>query len=98
MYLFTSLDYTTYHQASQRESFFLLHVVLPCLVLNRLSFHYILGEMIERPGLRRTRLHSLRLTYASLLIAQEDSLFYVRDQMGYHSLQVIVDLSGHLVS
>jgi len=34
---------------------------------------------------------------ASLLIAQGESLAYVKDQMGHHSIQVTVDTYGHLV-
>ena len=41
----------------------------------------------------------VRHTYASLLIAQGESLAYVRDQMGHHSVNVTVTLDtyGHLV-
>jgi integrase len=34
---------------------------------------------------------------ASLLIAQGESLAYIRDQLGHHSMQVTVDIYGHLV-
>jgi integrase len=43
------------------------------------------------------RFHDLRHTYASLLIAQGESLAYVRDQLGHSSIQVTVDVYGHLV-
>jgi integrase len=39
----------------------------------------------------------MRHTYASLLIGQGESLAYVKDQMGHHSIQVTVDIYGHLV-
>jgi len=48
-------------------------------------------------GLRRVRFHDLRHTYASLLIQQGESLAYVRDQLGHHSIQITVDTYGHLV-
>ena len=48
-------------------------------------------------GLRRVRFHDLRHTYASLLIQQGESLAYIRDQLGHHSIQITVDTYGHLV-
>lgn len=47
--------------------------------------------------LRRIRFHDLRHTFASLLISQGESLAYVRDQLGHHSIQITVDTYGHLV-
>jgi Phage integrase family len=52
---------------------------------------------IEKAGLRHFRIHDLRHTYASLLIQSGASLAYVRDQLGHSSIQVTVDLYGHLV-
>jgi integrase len=43
------------------------------------------------------RLHDLRHTFASLLIQNGESLAYVRDQLGHSSIQVTVDVYGHLV-
>ncbi|MCP4717464.1 MAG: tyrosine-type recombinase/integrase [Deltaproteobacteria bacterium] len=53
--------------------------------------------MLAKAGLRRIRIHDLRHTYASLLIAQGESLAYIRDQLGHHSIKVTVDTYGHLV-
>jgi integrase len=39
----------------------------------------------------------VRHTFASLLIQQGESLAYVRDQLGHHSIQMTVDVYGHLV-
>jgi integrase len=36
-------------------------------------------------------------TFASLLIQQGESLAYVKEQMGHHSISVTVDIYGHLV-
>ena len=44
-----------------------------------------------------TLFHDLRHTFASLLIQRGESLAYVKDQLGHHSIQVTVDLYGHLV-
>jgi integrase len=52
---------------------------------------------LEKAGLRRVRIHDLRHTYASLLIQNGESLAYIRDQLGHHSIQVTVDIYGHLV-
>ena len=45
----------------------------------------------------RIRLHDLRHTYASLLIQQGESLAYVQQQLGHSSIQVTVDVYGHLI-
>jgi integrase len=55
------------------------------------------ARCLERAGLRKVRIHDLRHSYASLLIEQGESLAYIRDQMGHHSIQVTVDIYGHLV-
>ena len=52
---------------------------------------------LEKAGLRQVRIHDLRHTFASLLIQQGESLAYVRDQLGHHSIQITVDTYGHLV-
>ena len=48
-------------------------------------------------GIRQVRFHDLRHSYASLLLQQGESLIYVRDQLGHHSIQITVDTYGHLV-
>jgi integrase len=52
---------------------------------------------LRKAGLRKVRFHDLRHSYASWLIANKESLAYVRDQLGHHSIQITVDLYGHLV-
>jgi integrase len=59
-------------------------------------------QNIRRPLLRRARLryrkpHTLRHTYASLLIQSGESLASIRDQLGHHSIKLTVDTYGHLV-
>ena len=53
--------------------------------------------MIASAGLRAVPIKALRHTFASLLITQGESLAYVRDQLGHHSIQVMVDHYGHLM-
>jgi len=50
---------------------------------------------LEKAGLRRVRFHDLRHSFASTLIQQGESLAYVKEQMGHHSIQMTVDLYGH---
>lgn len=56
----------------------------------------VFAKALEKAGLRRIRIHDLRHTYASLLIQAGESLAYVRDQLGHHSIKVTVDIYGHL--
>jgi hypothetical protein len=55
------------------------------------------NRMLVEAGLRRVRFHDLRHTFGSLLLQQGESLTYVKDQMGHSSIQVTVDIYGHLV-
>lgn len=52
---------------------------------------------LVRTGLRRMRIHDLRHTFASLLLQQGESLLYVKEQLGHHSIQITADIYGHLV-
>ena len=53
--------------------------------------------ILKKAGLRHVRLHDLRHTFASLLIQNGESLAYVKEQLGHHSIQITVDTYGHLV-
>src|SRR6476646_1787068 len=59
--------------------------------------HYHFHPCLERAGLRHFRFHDLRHTFGSLLIQDGASLAYVKDQMGHSSIQVTVDIYGHLI-
>jgi integrase len=52
---------------------------------------------LKEAKLREIPFHALRHTYASLLIANGESLAYVKEQMGHHSIQITVDVYGHLI-
>jgi hypothetical protein len=54
-------------------------------------------RVLKKAGIKKIRVHDLRHTYASLLIQGGESLAYVRDQLGHHSIKVTVDIYGHLV-
>ena len=57
----------------------------------------VFKPLLVRAGLRNIRFHDLRHTFGSLLTQTGASLAYVRDQMGHGSIQVTVDIYGHLV-
>jgi integrase len=57
----------------------------------------IYGRILDKAELRHHRVHDLRHTFASLLIQQGESLVYVKEQMGHASIQITVDIYGHLV-
>jgi len=57
----------------------------------------VFKPLVSRAGLRRIRFHDLRHSYGSLLIQAGASLAYVREQMGHSSIQVTVDIYGHLI-
>ncbi|MCX5852955.1 MAG: tyrosine-type recombinase/integrase [Deltaproteobacteria bacterium] len=51
---------------------------------------------LTKAKLRKIRIHDLRHSYASALIQAGESLAYVRNQLGHHSIKVTVDIYGHL--
>jgi integrase len=59
--------------------------------------HYYFLPALEKAGLRKIRFHDLRHTFGSLLIQDGASLTYVKEQMGHSSIQVTVDVYGHLI-
>lgn len=54
------------------------------------------NRLLELAELRRVRFHDVRHTFASLLIGHSESLAYIRDQLGHSSIQITVDVYGHL--
>ena len=55
------------------------------------------ARVLRRAELRRMRLHDLRHTYASLLIAQGAHPKYIQAQLGHASIQTTLDRYGHLM-
>ena len=53
--------------------------------------------LLKASGVRKIRFHDLRHTFASLLLQQGESPVYVKEQMGHSSIQITVDLYGHLI-
>lgn len=52
---------------------------------------------LRRAGLPRMRFHNLRHSYASLLIAQGEHPKYIQSQLGHSSINVTMDIYGHLM-
>jgi integrase len=52
---------------------------------------------LVKAKLRRIKFHDLRHTFASLLIQNDESLAYVKEQLGHSSIKTTVDAYGHLV-
>ena len=59
--------------------------------------HRVFYKLLEKAELRRVRFHDLRHTFASLLLQNRESPAYVKEQMGHSSIQVTVDVYGHLI-
>ena len=55
-------------------------------------------KVLEAAKLRRVRFHDLRHTYASLLIQTTAPAKYIQEQLGHASIQVTMDVYGHLYS
>jgi integrase len=60
-------------------------------------YHRYFLPVLTKSGIRRIRLHDLRHTFGSLLIQTGASIVYVKEQMGHSSIQVTVDIYGHLI-
>jgi hypothetical protein len=60
-------------------------------------YHRYFQPVLIKAGLRKIRLHDLRHTFGSLLIQSGASIVYVKEQMGHSSIQVTVDIYGHLI-
>ncbi|MBV5341774.1 MAG: site-specific integrase [Deltaproteobacteria bacterium] len=54
-------------------------------------------KILELAGLQKMRVHDLRHTYASLMLAQGQPLIYVQRQLGHHSIQITADIYSHLI-
>ena len=61
------------------------------------SLRNIFKRILRKAGMRDIRFHDIRHTYASLLLSNGESPAYVKDQLGHSSIQITVDIYGHLL-
>ena len=57
----------------------------------------VFKRVLAKAGIREMRFHDIRHTYASLLLSRGESPFYVKEQLGHSSIQVTIDIYGHLI-
>ena len=57
----------------------------------------VFKRVLKKAGIREMRLHDTRHTFASLLLSQGESPVYVKEQLGHSSIQMTVDIYGHLI-
>jgi len=62
---------------------------------NLVQRHY--EPALRRAGLRRIKFHGLRHSFASMLIEQGEHPKYIQTQMGHSSINVTMDIYGHLM-
>ncbi len=58
---------------------------------------YIYKKLLRKAGIRTMRLHDIRHTFASLLLSNGESPVYVKEQLGHTTIQMTVDIYGHLI-
>ncbi len=54
-------------------------------------------RILKKAGLRNMRFHDIRHTFSSLLLSKGESPVYVKEQLGHSSIQMTVDIYGHLI-
>jgi integrase len=57
----------------------------------------VFKRILVQTGLREIRLHDIRHTFASLLLSDGASPVYVKEQLGHSSIQMTVEIYGHLI-
>jgi len=60
-------------------------------------YHRDFKRILKRAGLRQIRIHDLRHTFASILIAAGHNLKYIQNQMGHAKIEITFNLYGHLL-
>ena len=55
------------------------------------------GNAVTAAELGKLRFHDLRHTFGSLKIEQGENIYYIQRQMGHSSIQVTIDIYGHLL-
>ncbi|GLI36183.1 tyrosine-type recombinase/integrase [Desulforhabdus amnigena] len=66
-------------------------------ILSQNTVRNVFKGILRKAGLRDIRLHETRHTFASLLLTDGQSPVYVKEQLGHSSIQMTVDIYGHLI-
>jgi integrase len=66
-------------------------------MLSQNTVRNVFKSILRKAGLRDIRLHETRHTFASLLLTDGQSPVYVKEQLGHSSIQMTVDIYGHLI-
>lgn len=61
------------------------------------SLRNIFKRILKKAGMSQMRFHEIRHTFASLLLTNGETPVYVKEQMGHTSIQITVDIYGHLI-
>jgi len=61
------------------------------------SIRNVFKRILKKAGLRHMRVHDMRHSFASLLLSNGESPVYVKEQLGHSSIQMTVDIYGHLI-
>ena len=61
------------------------------------TLHRDFFRILKRSGLRSMPIHSLRHSYASIMVAAGHNPKYIQSQMGHSSIKITLDLYGHLM-
>jgi integrase len=57
----------------------------------------VFKRILKKAELREVKIHSLRHTFASLLLSEGESPVYVKEQLGHSSIKTTVDIYGHWI-
>jgi len=55
-------------------------------------------KVLKKAGLRYIKLHGLRHSFASILLSEGASLFYVSKQLGHSSINITSNVYGHFIA
>lgn len=61
------------------------------------SIRHVFKGVLRKAGIRGISFHDLHHSYVSLLLTAGVSPVYVKEQMGHSSIQMTVDIYGHLI-
>jgi len=63
-------------------------------VIEQNDIRKIFKRILRKARVREVNLHSLRHSFASILLSKGESPVYVKEQLGHHSIQITVDIYG----